>query len=208
MVVRLDKYVGEIMNTLKEEGLWENTVLIFTSDNGPHKENGGDPEFFNSNAGLRGIKRDLYEGGIREPFIVFKKGLTKPGTINTTPCILYDMFPTFLEFAGTATRAVLDGRSIIPLFAGSKDNPHSFFYWELHESGGKQAVRLGDWKGVKLDVSKKGGNPIELYDLKSDPSEKNNVAKDHPDVIKKIAALMAEEHVFNPTWPLLPSEIK
>lgn len=208
MVARLDKFVGEIVNTVKEQGLEKNTLIIFTSDNGPHKENGGDPVFFNSSGGLRGIKRDLYEGGIRVPFIAYWKGITKAGTVNTMPLALWDMFPTFLQIAGVKQAKNIDGISMLPALKGQKQNMHAYFYWELHESGGKQAVRFGNWKGVKLDVSKRNDSPIELYDLNTDPQEKNNTASKHPDIVKQIEALMKEAHVPNAEWPLMVSEIK
>jgi arylsulfatase A-like enzyme len=208
MVARLDKFVGEIVTTVKELGLEKNTLIIFTSDNGPHKENGGDPVFFNGSGGLRGIKRDLYEGGIRVPFIAYWKGITKAGTVNKTPLALWDMFPTFLELAGMKQAKNIDGLSMLPALKGQKQNVHAYFYWELHESGGKQAVRFGNWKAVKLDVSKRNDSPIELYDLKTDPQEKNNIASKRPDIVKQIEALMKEAYVPNPEWPLMVSEIK
>ncbi len=206
MVARLDKYVGEIMKKVKDNGIHENTLIIFTSDNGPHKENGGDPVFFNSNAGFKGIKRDLYEGGIREPFIVYKKGMIKGGTINSTPTILYDMFPTFLELAGVASKIKTDGQSIVASFIGKPQSLHKYLYWELHESGGKQAIRMGDWKAVKLGVSKNKNAPIELYNLKNDPQEKNNVAEKNLAIVKQMEALMKEAYVQNKDWPLFPGE--
>jgi len=206
MVARLDKFVGEITNVVKEKEQEENTLIIFTSDNGPHKENGGDPDFFNSNGGLRGIKRDLYEGGIRVPFIAYQKGVTKAGTINTEPAALWDLFPTFLQEAGAAPAKNIDGISIMPALKGEKQKLHGYFYWELHEAGGKQAVRMGEWKGVKLNVSKTASPPIELYNLKTDPQEKTNVAAQHPGVVKQIEALLKEAYVPNKDWPLMPSE--
>ncbi len=206
MVARLDKFVGEIMQVVKNKGLEENTLVIFTSDNGPHKENGGDPAFFNSNAGFKGIKRDLYEGGIREPFIVYKKGLTKAGTVNHTPVILYDMFPTFLELAGMHSKIKTDGQSALASFAGKVQSPHSYLYWELHESGGKQAARMGNWKAVKLDVSKNKNAAIELYNLKDDPHEKNNVADKNPSIVKQMERIMKEAYIPNKDWPLFPGE--
>ncbi|HEY8687664.1 MAG TPA: sulfatase-like hydrolase/transferase, partial [Chitinophagaceae bacterium] len=206
MVARLDKYVGEILKAIKENGLEENTLIIFTSDNGPHKENGGDPVFFNSNAGFKGIKRDLYEGGIREPFIVYRKGMTKAGTENHTPIILYDMFPTFLELANVTSKIKTDGQSVLASFMNKQQSPPKYLYWELHESGGKQAVRMGDWKAVKLDVSKNKNAPIELYNLKADPGEKNNVADKNPVIVKQMEALMKDAYVQNKDWPLFPGE--
>jgi arylsulfatase A len=208
MVSRLDKFVGEIMKAVKEKGLEENTLIIFSSDNGPHQENGGDPAFFNSNGGLKGIKRDLYEGGIRVPFIAYQKGVTKAGTINTMPAALWDLFPTFLQLAGISSTKRTDGISMVPAVKGQKQNQHAYFYWELHESGGKQAIRFGNWKGIKLNISTETNPPIELYDLKSDPREKNNIASKHPEIVKQIEQMMKESYVPNKDWPLMVNEIK
>jgi len=208
MVSRLDRYVGEVMHLLKEKHLEENTLVIFTSDNGPHKEKGGDPVFFNSNGNLRGIKRDLYEGGIREPFIAYQKGVTKAGTINDMPAALWDLYPTFIAFAGVQLKDKVDAISILPALNGNAQKTNEYFYWELQEAGGKQAVRLGNWKGVKVDLNKNDYPPLELYDLKNDPGEKNNVAAQHPDVVKQIESIMRAAHVANRDWPLLASEMK
>jgi len=208
MVSRLDKYVGEIINTVKEKGMEKNTLIFFTSDNGPHKEGGGDPVFFNSNAGLRGIKRDLYEGGIRVPFIVYQQGVTKAGTVNTMPAALWDMYPTFLELAKVRSTKPVDGISLLPAIRGQKQQQHQYFYWELHESGGKQAVRLGNWKGVRLNVSRKANEPLELYDLATDPQEKNNVASKYPQVVNQIETIMQQQYVPNKDWPLTVEELK
>lgn len=208
MVARLDRFVGEIMNSVKEKGLEENTLIIFSSDNGPHRENGGDPAFFNSNGGLRGIKRDVYEGGIRVPFIAWQKGFTKPGMTNTMPAALWDLFPTFLQHAGISPPQKIDGISIVPALKGQRQKQHEYFYWEFHEQGGKQAVLFGDWKGVRLNVSNTGNSPIELYNLKADLQEKNNVAGQHPAIVKQIEKIMKEAYVPNRDWPLMPGEAK
>lgn len=205
MVARLDKFVGEIMKSLKEKGMEENTWIFFTSDNGPHKENGGDPVFFNSSAGFKGIKRDLYEGGIREPFIAYKKGTTKPGLVSM-PAILYDMYPTLLELAGIRPPANIDGQSIVPALTGKKQKPHKYLYWELHEAGGKQAIRMGNWKGVKNNVTLNRNAPIELYDLRIDPSENNNVADKNPHIIKQLEDLLKAAYVPDKNWPLFAGE--
>ncbi|HET7897929.1 MAG TPA: sulfatase-like hydrolase/transferase, partial [Flavisolibacter sp.] len=173
MVTRLDRFVGEIMQVLKQKKMEENTLLIFTSDNGPHREKGGDPSFFNSNGGYRGIKRDLYEGGILVPFVAYQKGVTKAGSVEEMPAALWDLFPTFLQMANLPVPAGIDGQSILPAIKGQKQKVHDYFYWELHESGGKQAVRTGNWKGVRLNVSQTENPPLELYNLKTDPGEKN-----------------------------------
>lgn len=206
MVSRFDRFVGEVMQAVKEKGIAENTLIIFTSDNGPHRENGGDPVFFNSNGGLNGIKRDLYEGGIRVPFIAYRQGMTKAGTVNNTPFALWDMYPTFLEMAGLPVTKGIDGISILAALMGKKQKQHPYFYWELHEAGGKQAVRMGNWKAVKLDVSKAPSSPVGLYDLVKDPQEKNNVAAKYPAIVKKMEQLMKEAYVPNKDWPLLVGE--
>lgn len=208
MVSRLDKYVGEIMVLLKEKGLEENTLIVFTSDNGPHKEKGGDPAFFNSNGGLKGIKRDLYEGGIREPFIAYQKGVTRAGSVTTVPAALWDLFPTFLQVAGQPVPANTDGISLLPAFSGKPQKGHAYLYWEFHEGGGKQAVRMGDWKAVKLNVSTASDAPIELYNLETDPQEKNNLAAKHPEIIKRVEQIMKEAYVPSKDWPLMPGELK
>ncbi|MEO5564595.1 MAG: arylsulfatase [Chitinophagaceae bacterium] len=207
MVSRLDKFVGEIMATVAKKGIGKNTLIVFTSDNGPHKENGGDPEFFNSNGIFKGIKRDLYEGGIRVPFIAFQQGVTKAGAINNTAFALWDMYPTFLDMARVPVTKGIDGFSILPALTGKKQSPHPYLYWEFHEAGGKQAVRMDNWKGIKLDVSKNAYSPIELYDLSKDPGERNNIAKAYPAIVKKIEEMMKEAHGPNKDWPLLFKEL-
>jgi arylsulfatase A len=206
MVSRLDRYVGEILNTLDAAGQLENTLIIFTSDNGPHRENGGDPEFFDNNGIYRGIKRDLYEGGIRVPFIAYWKGKIKPGTTDQ-PAALWDLYPTFQQLASIPPTKNIDGISLLPtLLLKFKQPQHEYFYWEFHENNGRQAVRWNEWKAVKLNVSKDANSPIELYNIKLDPSEANNVAGIHPDLVKKLEAIMKKAHVKNKDWPLLVSE--
>jgi arylsulfatase A len=206
MVRRLDLYLGEIMNTLRVTGQLDNTVIIFTSDNGPHRENGGDPDFFNSNGPLRGIKRDLYEGGIRVPFIAYWKGKIKPGTTNQAAAF-WDLYPSILQLAGINDRKPNDGISILPtLFKKGVQKQHDYFYWEFHENNGRQAVRWKNWKGVRLNVRKDANAQIELYDLSKDPGEQVDVAKRNPGVVRRMEQIMKEAHVFNKDWPLLEVE--
>jgi arylsulfatase A len=207
MVGRLDKYVGEIIKAVKEKGLADNTLIIFTSDNGPHKENGGDPEFFNSNGIYKGIKRDLYEGGIRVPFIAYWPGKIKPA-VNDQPAALWDMYPTFLQLAAVPFKNNVDGISLVPTFLNNaKQKTHEYFYWEFHENDGRQAVLLNNWKGIRLAVNKNSNAPIELYDLAKDPRENDNISAKHPDIVKKIEAIMNKEHRANNEWPLLYTEM-
>jgi arylsulfatase A-like enzyme len=155
---------------------------------------------------FRGIKRDVYEGGIREPFIAYWPGKIKAG-ITTQVCALWDMYPTFLELAGIKSPRHVDGISIVPtLMHTRKQRQHGYLYWEFHENDGRQAVRWNNWKGVKLEVNKNADAPIELYNLAIDPSEAKNVADKNPVIVKKIKELMKEAHVPNPDWPLLPEE--
>ncbi len=206
MVARLDGYVGEILKAVKEKGLEENTLIIFTSDNGPHKENGGDPGFFNSSGPLKGIKRDLYEGGIRVPFIAYQKGVTKPGSVNASAFAFWDLYPTFLNAAHLPLPKGIDGISLLPSLKAHPQKLHDYLYWELHEAGGKQAVLLGNWKGVKLNVGKDADAMLELYDLAIDPHETINLSSRHPALVKRMDFILRNAHVFNTDWPLLLSE--
>ena len=202
MVARLDLYVGQVINKLKELGLEENTLIIFTSDNGPHKEGGADPDFFNSAAGLRGIKRDLYEGGIRVPFVAKWPKVIKAGQSSDFTGAFWDIMPTLSEITGGTIPQHIDGISFTNALTGSKNqNNHEYLYWEFHEGGGKQAVRYGNWKGIRLNVLKDKNAVIELYDLSSDPQEKHDIALKHPDIVKKIALFMNEAHTESQLFP-------
>ncbi|HET6995423.1 MAG TPA: arylsulfatase [Chitinophagaceae bacterium] len=206
MVARLDKYVGEIVALVNEKGMAENTVIIFSSDNGPHREKGGDPDFFNGSGNFRGIKRDLYEGGIRVPFIVSWKGQIKPGTENHQPLAIWDLFPTFQELASIPVTKNIDGISLLPALLSQPQPDHNFLYWELHEAGGKQAVLWKNWKAVKLNVSSSNPGAIELYDISKDPFEKTNLASRYPEIVKEMEKLMNEAHQKNNDWILFPNE--
>jgi arylsulfatase A len=207
MVAKLDKQVGDVMELVKKKGISKNTLIVFTSDNGPHRENGGDPDFFNSSGPLRGIKRDMYEGGIRVPMIAVWQGKIKPG-ISKQVGAFWDFYPTFQQLAGLTPSKEVDGISILPTLLGKKNQQqHKYYYWEFHESGGRQGVLLGNWKGIRLNVSTITDPPIELYDLKTDIGEKQDIATKHPDIVKQIDAIMKEAHQANKDWPLLLSEI-
>lgn len=206
MIYRYDVYVGQIIAKLKELGLYENTLVIFTSDNGPHKEGGADPEFFNSNGIYRGLKRDLYEGGIRVPFIASWPGHIAESTTNDHICAFWDMMPTFNELLQNK-KIETDGISILPTLLGKgNQQAHDYLYFEFHELNGRQSIRQGDWKLVHLNIQKE--SRYELYNLASDPSEYYNVLSLYPEKAEELKALMREAHQYDENWPLLPSEFK
>jgi arylsulfatase A-like enzyme len=199
MITRLDADVGRLMAKLKELKLDDNTVVFFTSDNGPHKEGGNKPEFFQSSGPLRGIKRDLYEGGIRMPMIVRWPGRIKAGAVSDFVWAFWDFLPTAAELAGVKPPAGIDGYSVAPVLLGdSLPKSHLYLYWEFHEGGSKQAVRFGDWKAVRL----KPGGPVELYDLKADIGEQHNVAAQHPDVVARADEYIKQARTESERWPL------
>jgi len=206
MVSRLDRYVGEIAALIDKKGIAENTVIIFSSDNGPHQEKGGDPEFFNNHGIYRGIKRDLYEGGIRVPLIISWKGKIKAGKETDHVSALWDLFPTFQQIANIPVTKNLDGISMLPVLLDKPQPEHEYLYWEFHEMGGKQAVRWKNWKAVKLNVSTGKNETIELYDLIKDPSEKINVAAQNKTIVNKMEGFMKEAHQKNNDWILFPGE--
>jgi arylsulfatase A len=201
MVTELDDYVGELIKKVKELNIEENTIVIFASDNGPHLEGGADPDFFDSNGKLKGYKRDLYEGGIRTPLIVKWPGKVREGSTNDHISAFWDVMPTLAEITGGKSPEEIDGISFLPALLGKTQKQHEFLYWEFHEQGGKQAVRMGNWKAVKLDVDKNPDGDIELYDIIKDIGETNNVAKQNPDITKKMQAIMKKEHVPSKDYP-------
>jgi arylsulfatase A-like enzyme len=197
MITRMDRGVGQLLDLLKELKLDDRTLVIFTSDNGPHSEGGHKAEFFNSSGALRGIKRDLYEGGIRVPLIVRWPERVKAAAVSDQVVAFWDFLPTFAALMGRPAPSGIDGISVLPAFLENKPVPHPPLYWEFHEGGFARAVRSGNWKGVSLDPEK----PLELYDLAADVSEQHDVAAAHPDVVREIETIMKREHVPNPIWP-------
>ena len=188
MITYLDTMVGTLLADLKRRKIDDDTLVIFTSDNGPHQEGGVKPAFFQSSGPLRGIKRDLTEGGIRVPFIARWPGQIRAGVTNSQPVAFWDVLPTLAEIGRAAKPRKLDGISFAPtLFGRKQTNQHEFFYWEFHERGYQKAARTGDWKGLKLGPEK----PLELYHLANDPGETNNVAAANPDIVAKIEDYLA-----------------
>lgn len=204
MVARLDMYVGQIVAKLKEKGLYDNTIIIFSSDNGPHMEGGADPDFFNSNGIYRGYKRDLYEGGIRVPMIVSWHGHIQAGMETDFMCAFWDMLPTFRQITNPKAKPVEgeDGVSLLPLLTGKKgQQEHEYLYFEFQELNGRQAVRKGNWKLLHMNV--RGERPYyELYNIAADPSERHNVLDEYPEIAEELKAIMQSGHVDNPDFPL------
>ncbi|WP_455584722.1 arylsulfatase [Bacteroides sp.] len=204
MIYRLDVYVGQLVQKLKEKGIYDNTIIIFCSDNGPHMEGGADPDFFNSNGMWRGYKRDLYEGGIRVPMIIAWPGHVQPSTETDFMCSFWDVMPTFEEILNPkANLKNRDGISILPLLEGRKgQKEHEYLYFEFQELNGRQAVRKGAWKLVHMNI--RGEKPYyELYNLASDPSERHNVLNENPEIVAELKTIMEEAHIEDANWPLL-----
>lgn len=201
MISRMDADLGRLFAKIRELGLDEQTVIFFTSDNGPHSEGGNDPDFNDSNGPLRGIKRDLYEGGIRVPLIARWPGRIEAGGTSQHVSAFWDFVPTLAELAGAEAPSGLDGISMLPtLLSEGEQRNHEQLYWEFHEGkSSKQAVRRGQWKGVRLDPK----GPLELYDLSADIGEANDVAAQHPDVVESIEAYLAGARTESEFWPLL-----
>ena len=198
MVTRLDNHVGSVLKKLKELGLEENTIVSFTSDNGPSKAGGYHWRFHNSNGELRGGKRDLYEGGIRVPFLVRWPAKIKAGTTTDHPSALWDVLPTFCDIAAVEPPKNIQGISFLPSLLSQKQSKHPFMYWEFHEDGGKVALLQGGWKIVRLDVSEKRKRPYELYNLADDPSENSNVAEKFPERVEELISLLKSHRKESP----------
>ncbi len=200
MISRLDSDVGTILDLLTSLELDERTIVFFTSDNGPHREGGNDPEFFDSNGQLRGIKRDLYEGGIRVPMIARWPGHIAPGT--TTSHIAYhgDMFATVTELTGARSIPGIDSVSFVPTLLGASTEQvaHDYLYWEFLEGTSKQAVRQGEWKGIRFF----GDQPrVEVYNLSDDPGEEHDLAAAQPELVESLVELMNVAHLPASNWP-------
>ncbi len=192
MITLLDDQVGEIMDKVKELGLEDKTIIIFSSDNGPHREGGADPDYFESNGVYSGYKRDLTEGGIRVPMIAKWSGKIKAGSKSDLPSAFWDMFPTFAQLAGVEVPENIDGLSILPTLLGAENQKiHDYLYWEFHEGGGKQAVLYkGKWKGIRLNVKENPEGSIALYNISEDPGEQKNIADTNEELVVKITEIM------------------
>lgn len=200
MVTLLDKQVGEIVAQVKDLGLEENTIIVFTSDNGPHEEGGADPQYFDSNGPFRGLKRDLYEGGIHVPMVVSWPGKVIPGATTDHVSAFWDIMPTIAEITNSELPQNIDGISFLPtLLEKDGQKEHAYLYWEFHEKGGRQAVRKGKWKAVRYNVLL-GEQPVELYDLNKDPSEENDIAHLYPEIVVELTAIMKSARTDSPVF--------
>lgn len=194
MITRMDADVGKIKQKLEDLEIAENTLVIFSSDNGPHAEGMNNPDFFNSNGPWRGLKRDLYEGGIRVPMIAWWPGNIAPGQETDHISAFWDFMPTACEVAGVEVPEDIDGISYLPVLTGNEQKKHNHLYWEFYEQGGKQAVRKNNWKAVRLSMSDNPDAPLELYNLKNDGTEQNNVADQEPEIVKMMDSIMNVAH--------------
>ena len=192
MITYLDAQVGRILDTLREIGQDDNTLVIFTSDNGATFDVGGAPtQFFESNGRLRGHKTNLYEGGIRVPMIARWPGHVRAGSTTSQVAAHWDLWATFAELTGGTAPSDTDGISITPTLLGRPgQRQHQSLYWEFHAQGASQAVRMGRWKGIRNQAATQPGRPIELYDIEADERETNDVAMAHAAVVRQIEALM------------------
>lgn len=197
MMENLDNQVGELLDMLKELGVDENTLVTFASDNGAHREGGHDPDFWDSNGPLRGIKRDLYDGGIRSPFLARWPGIVKAGSTSDHISAFWDVLPTMAELTGQPVPEQVDGVSFLPTLKGNSDKQtqHAYLYWEHPQS--KQhdwAVRMGPWKGVFRGWKQDAPRKLELYNLDDDLGERHDIAAKHPDIVQRIQEIRAEAH--------------
>ena len=197
VVEEIDWSVGEVLKALRENGLDENTFVIFTSDNGPHHEGGADPDFFKSYGPFRGIKRDVYEGGIRIPMVAWCPGTIKAGAQSDHISAFWDVMPTLAELTGTVLPEKTDGISFLPTLLSKKDQQaHDYLYWEFHELNGREALRSGKWKLIRQPIV--GETILELYDLSNDIHEDTNLAEKYPDKVKELAVLMDNARTESP----------
>ncbi len=220
MITRLDDDMGRMMALLKELGIDDNTIVFFTSDNGPVRAVN---ERFDSNGPFRGYKQDLYEGGIREPMIARWPGHIAPGTTSDRVAAFWDVLPTLCELARTAIPKTTDGISFLPTLLGKPEpKPHPYLYWEFFDINynwnkpgntkpriylDKQAIRMGDWKGVRPELLTNPSAPLELYDLKNDLAETTDVAARHPDVVKKLTALLRTARTEGEFFKAQPNQL-
>ena len=204
MITRMDRDVGTLLDRLAELGIAESTLVMFSSDNGPHNESNHDLVKFNPSGGLRGIKRDLYEGGIRVPLLAHWPGTVEAGSVSDHIGYFGDLMATAADLSGAEMPSGRDSISFAPMLRGQPDRQeaHDYLYWEFYEGGSSQAVRLRQWKGVRKPM---GTGRIELFDVERDPAEKYDVARNHREVVREIEEIMGRAHVAHPNWTVRPA---
>lgn len=200
MITRMDRDIGRLVDLIDRGGAGARTLLLFVSDNGPHRAGGGDPAFFNSADGLRGGKGTLYEGGIRVPMIARWSGLIPPGQVSATVWAHWDLLPTLADLAHAQAPGNLDGVSMVGALRGEPGSGERFLYWELPGRGFHQAVRDGDWKALRTGLR----GDLELYNLARDPGEQHDVAAEHPEVVARMEQLLQTARTESPLWPVPP----
>ena len=200
MISRMDGDIGKIVARLKKHGIDDNTLVLFSSDNGPHREGGNNPDFQNSSGPLKGIKRSLHEGGIRVPTIAHWPGKIRPATESNHPSGFWDIMATFADVAGVPIEVPrdTDGISFLPELLGknSEQQKHAILYWAFYEGGGAQALRMGNWKAIEQPKN----TPVRLYDLNNDLGEENNLAAKHPQKVQELMRLMKSEYTPSKHW--------
>jgi uncharacterized sulfatase len=201
MITLMDRDIGRIVDLLQQKGIDKNTLVMFTSDNGPHKEGGNDPEFFNANGPLKGLKRALYEGGTRVPGIAWWPGKIAPGSISQHPAYFGDFMATAAEISGGKAPGNIQSISFLPTLMGNEkqQQKHEYLYWEFYEQGSKQSVQFDKWKAIRKPMLT---GPVELYDLSSDLGEDVNIANEHPDIVARAVKYMEKGHKPDPKWKI------
>ncbi len=201
MITLMDRDIGRILTLLEQKKIAGNTLVIFTSDNGPHKEGGNHPEFFNASGPLKGIKRALYEGGTRVPGIFWWPGKIAPDRTSRLPAYFGDFMATAADISGGKAPKNIQSVSLLPTLLGNErqQKKHPYLYWEFYEQGSKQSVQFGKWKAIRKPMLT---GPVELYDLSSDLGEDKNVAEQHPDIVKRAVKYMQEGHQHDPKWKI------
>jgi arylsulfatase A-like enzyme len=201
MVSRLDRDIQRVIDLLKQKRILNNTLIIFISDNGAHKEGGNDPDFFDSNGPYRGYKRDLYEGGIRTPFIAYWPSVIQPGSKSSLVSAFWDFLPTVCDLINVPVPKDIDGISFLPTLNGKGiQNKHESLYFEFHEQGGKQAIIKDGWKLLHLNVNNPAKLQVELYHFSEDIAEQNNVAAKFPQKVEELTKLLKNQRTVSDLW--------
>lgn len=199
MITRMDRDIGRLLTRLQEHGIDEKTLVIFTSDNGPHREGGNRPDFFDANGPLKGLKRALYEGGIRVPTLARWPGKITAGSVSDHLGYFGDFMATVCELTGQPIPDNTQSISFLPALLGKREEQkeHEYLYWEFYEQGSRQAVRFGKWKAIREPMFT---GKVEFYDLSKDIGETKNLTDAHPDLVEKAIGYMEEAHVEDPKW--------